>query len=137
MAKNIKIKTTNLNMSLKELKITNFLINARNAKKGQWKPINGLFKKFSNSKKFCNNDINKFILLLKKVLILMNSWERFDETTIPYKEALYSELNLEGISDGDYIRAQKGFEEFKLKNWVSWLTCSKWYFIACRCIWKF
>ena len=35
MAKNVKIKTTNLNMSLKELKITNFLINARNAKKRQ------------------------------------------------------------------------------------------------------
>ena len=67
----------------------------------------------------------------------MNSWERFDETILPYKEALYSELNLEDISDEDYIRAQKGFEEFKLKNWVSWLTCSKWYFIACRCIWKF
>ena len=46
----------------------------------------------------------------------MNSWERFDETTLPYKEALYSELNLEDISDEDYIRAQKGFEEFKLKN---------------------
>ena len=35
-------------------------------KKRQWKPINGLIKKFSNSKEFCNNDINKFILLLKK-----------------------------------------------------------------------
>ena len=46
----------------------------------------------------------------------MNSWERFDETILPYKEALYSELNLEDISDEDYIRAQKGFEEFKLKN---------------------
>ena len=35
-------------------------------KKRQWKPINGLIKKFSNSKEFWNNDINKFILLLKK-----------------------------------------------------------------------
>ena len=43
----------------------------------------------------------------KKVLNLMNSWERFDETTLPYKEALYSELNLEDISDEDYIHAQK------------------------------
>ena len=72
------------------------------------------------------------------MLILMNSWERFDETILPYKEALYSELNLEDISDEDYIRAQKGFEEFKLKNLGEYHDiCSKWYFIACRCIWKF
>ena len=29
----------------------------------QLKPINGLIKRFSNTYKFCNNDINKFILL--------------------------------------------------------------------------
>ena len=33
MTKNVEIKTTNLNMSLKELKITNFLINVTNVKK--------------------------------------------------------------------------------------------------------
>ena len=32
----------------------------------------------------------------------MDSWEKFDETTIPPKEAFYSELYLEGISDADY-----------------------------------
>ena len=30
------------------------------------KPINGLIKKIRNTYKFCNNDINKFILLLRK-----------------------------------------------------------------------
>ena len=30
------------------------------------KPINGLIKKFPNTYEFCNGDINKFILLLKK-----------------------------------------------------------------------
>ena len=43
-------------------------------KKKRLKPINELIKKFSNTYKFCNNDINKFILLLKKVLIHMNTW---------------------------------------------------------------
>ena len=28
----------------------------------------------------------------------MDSWERFDENTIPPKEAFYSELNLEGYA---------------------------------------
>ena len=34
----------------------------------------GLKKKFKNTFKFSNNDVNEFILLLKKVFILMNSW---------------------------------------------------------------
>ena len=46
----------------------------------------------------------------------MNSWKRFDETSIPNKEAFYSELNLKDISDEDYINAQKVSEELKIKN---------------------
>ena len=46
----------------------------------------------------------------------MNSWKRFDEASLPYKKAFYSKLNLEGITDEDYMHAQKVFEEFKLKN---------------------
>ena len=32
----------------------------------------------------------------------MGSWENFDENAIPPKEAFYSELNLENITDKDY-----------------------------------
>ena len=46
----------------------------------------------------------------------MDSWERFNETTLPNKKACYSKLYLEDITDEDYIHAQKVFEEFKLKN---------------------
>ena len=46
----------------------------------------------------------------------MDSWERFNESTLPNKKAFYSELNLEDITDKDYAHAQKVFEEFKLKN---------------------
>ena len=35
----------------------------------------------------------------------MDNWEKFYETTVPPKEAFYSELNLEGISDVDYGHA--------------------------------
>ena len=46
----------------------------------------------------------------------MDSWERFDETSLPDKKAFYSELYLENITDKDYTHAQKVFEEFNLKN---------------------
>ena len=45
-----------------------------------------------------------------------DSWERFDETSLPDKKAFYSELYLEDITDKDYTHARKVFEEFKLKN---------------------
>ena len=45
-------------------------------KKKRWlTPLGGLIKKFPNTYKFFNNHINKFILLLKKVFILMNTWK--------------------------------------------------------------
>ena len=42
----------------------------------------------------------------------MDSWERFNETSLPDKIYFYSELNLEDISDKDYLHAQKVFEKF-------------------------
>ena len=46
----------------------------------------------------------------------MNSWERFDEITLPNKKDFYSDLYLEHITDENYIHVQKVFEEFKIKN---------------------
>ena len=37
----------------------------------------------------------------------MDNWEKFDETTIPPKEAFYIKLNLENITDQDYEPARK------------------------------
>ena len=45
-----------------------------------------LIKKFKNAYSFCNNDLNKFILLLRKGVYpyeYMDSWERFNETPLP------------------------------------------------------
>ena len=70
--------------------------------------VNGLIRKFPRIHKFCNGHLNKFTLLLRKGLYPyedMDNWEKFDETTIPPKEAFYSKLNLEGISDADYAHA--------------------------------
>ena len=46
----------------------------------------------------------------------MDSWERFNETSLPDEKAFYSKLNVEDITDKDYAHAQKVFKELKLKN---------------------
>ena len=68
---------------------------------------------------FCNSDINKFVLLLRKGVYLyeyMNSWERFDETSILNKKDFHSELNNKDITDKDYEHYQKVWEVFEIKN---------------------
>ena len=48
-----------------------------------------LIKRFANTYEFCNKDIDKFILLLRKGVHpyeYMDSWERFYETSLPNKE---------------------------------------------------
>ena len=83
------------------------------------KSINELIEKFSRTYKFCNSDLNKFVLLLRKGVYpyeYMDSWERFNETSLPPKKSFYSELNLEDISDKDYLHAQKVWEEFEIRN---------------------
>ena len=77
------------------------------------------FRKFPSIYQFCNGDLNKFILLLRKGVYPyedMDNWEKFDETTIPPKEAFYSKLNLENITDKDFEHAQKVWEVFGIKN---------------------
>ena len=46
----------------------------------------------------------------------MDSWETFNEKSLPDKEAFYSKLNLENITDEDYAYAQKVWKEFKIKK---------------------
>ena len=81
--------------------------------------IKGLIKKFPNMYRFCNGSINKFVLLLRKVVYpyeYMDSWERFNETSLPDdKKVFYSKLNLEDITNEDYAHAKKVFKELGLK----------------------
>ena len=59
--------------------------------------------------------INKFVLMLRKGVYpyeYMDSWEKFDETSLPPKEDFYSELTLEDINHKDYAHAQKVFKEY-------------------------
>ena len=69
--------------------------------------------------KFCDGDLNKLALLLRKGVYFyedIDSWETFDETSLPDKEAFYSELKSEDITDENYEHAQKVREVFGIKN---------------------
>ena len=74
-----------------------------------------LIKKLKNTYSFCNNDLNKFVLLLRKGVYpyeYMDSWEKFNETSLPSKE----DLNMEDIDDIDYRHGNNVFKGFKLEN---------------------
>ena len=46
----------------------------------------------------------------------MDSREKFDETSLPDKKAFYSDLNLEDISNEDYVHAQKLWDVFEIRD---------------------
>ena len=78
-----------------------------------------LREKFPNTHQLCNKDLNKLPLLLRKGVYPygdMDSWEKFNETTLSPKEAFYNELNKEGISDEDYVHVQKVWEVFEIRD---------------------
>jgi hypothetical protein len=47
----------------------------------------------------------------------MDDVERFNETSLPPKEAFYSKLTNEHISDADYERAKTVWKHFKIKKY--------------------
>ena len=75
-----------------------------------------LMKKFKNSYSFCNSDLNKFILWLRKGFYpyeYMDSWEIFNETSLPSKKEFYSNLNMEDIDEIDYRHGNNVLKSFK------------------------
>ena len=64
----------------------------------------GLIKRFANTYEFCNKNLNKFVLLLRKGVYhyeYMDNWKRFNKTSLPSEEVFYSNLNMENIDDID------------------------------------
>ena len=45
-----------------------------------------------------------------------DDWEKFNETTLTKKEEFYSNLNMEEITDTDYIHGKRVCNDFEIKN---------------------
>ena len=76
-------------------------------------------KNFPTLYKFYNGDLDKFFLVLRKganPFEYIDSRKKFNENTIPPKEAFYSELNLEGINNEDHEHVKKVWEAFEIKS---------------------
>ena len=115
-------KISNQNVSLLNLKLIDWIADVKNAREYQrnTKSIKGLIKKFPNIYQFCNGDLNKLVLLLRKEVYpyeYTDSWERFNVTSLP------------NIMDKMLKKC--------LKNLVIIMACMfKLIIIACRCFWK-
>ncbi|XP_057296278.1 uncharacterized protein LOC130625239 [Hydractinia symbiolongicarpus] len=71
-----------------------------------------------NLRKFFKGD-EQFKLLRRKGVYpyeYVDSFDKFNETKLPAKDAFYSKLNRTGISDADYAHAQKVWKDMKIKN---------------------
>ena len=69
-----------------------------------------LIDRYASTCRFVNENMSKFILLLRKVVYpyeYMDSWEKLNQTLLPDKKVFYSELYLKDITDKDYTHAQK------------------------------
>ena len=103
------------------MKLLDLNYRCKKCKKRCTKSKDGLIKKFSRIYKFCNGDLDKIVLLQRKDIYpyeYMDSWERFDEVSLPDKKVFYSELNLKDITDKDYEHPQKVWSVFrKKKSW--------------------
>ena len=46
----------------------------------------------------------------------MDDWEKLNEISLPEKEDFYSHLNMEDITDADYVHAKRVCNEFEIKH---------------------
>ena len=46
----------------------------------------------------------------------MDDWEKFNETSLSEKEKIYSNLNMEDITDADYMHAKRLCKDFEIKH---------------------
>ena len=91
-----------------------------------------LIEKVSGVYEFCEGDLEKFVLLLKKCVYpyeYMDSWGKFEGTSLPPKKDFYNKLNSTDISDYDYEHAKKVWDVFEIKNvsapGLAWQGCLK------------
>ena len=72
-------------------------------------------RRFKNTFTFSDNEINKFILLLRKGVYpyeYVDEWEKFNETALPESREFHSNFNIEDVKDVDCIHAKRVCKEF-------------------------
>ena len=77
-----------------------------------------LKKNFKHTSRFWECD-EKFCLMIRKDAYpyeYMDGWKKFEETSLPPKDAFYSRLNMEGISDQDNEHAQQVWNTMEKKT---------------------
>ena len=78
-----------------------------------------LIDRFANTYKFCDNDLDKFIMLLRKGVYpyeYIDEWDKLNEKVLPGKDSFYSNLTLENISEIDYAHANNVFKKFNINS---------------------
>ena len=117
---NNKCSDCKSNLDYIKTKTEKLILECYNCKQLYRKKFNKeLIKRFASTYEFYNNDLNKFVLLLRKDVYpyeYVDTWEKFSEISLPSKEDFYSNLNMEDISDIDYRHANNVFKRFKLEN---------------------
>ena len=59
-------------------------------------------ERFKSTYQFCENDSNKFLMLLRKAIYpreYMDSWNKFNQDKLPPMNNFYSELTMENITN--------------------------------------
>ena len=82
-------------------------------------PANVLIKRYHNTYQLCDNNIEKFKILLRKGIYPyehMSSWKKFNEPVPLMKKYYYSELNDENISDADLAHVKNICDTFNIAN---------------------
>ena len=98
--KNYEIRFKDCHCFLEYERVKGNLIkyNCLSCNKDYWNKLDEKVKiKFKNTFKFSSNDINKFILLLRKdddLFEHMDDWENFNGTKLPKQQEFDSNLNI-------------------------------------------
>ena len=62
--------------------------------------------------------IKSLFYCCKKVYLYeyMDDWEKFNEMSLPEKKTFYSHLNMEDITDTDYVHVKRFCKDFEIKT---------------------
>ena len=111
--KNIKIKLKDIGHN------TLIRTSCESCRSKKDQPLSTLIERFPSTFKLCKKNMEKFILLLKKCVYpyeYMDSFDKFDETTLPNIENFYSSLELRNFDVKEYNHAKKLWGIFNIKN---------------------